>query len=78
MISKFVEIDPRKKLLPTIKKGVKKAENLWIVAGHNLIQWSVGKKKVTKDNGDVVTSDIQSMVQTSDKKNLFVSDSYGY
>jgi hypothetical protein len=65
-------------LLPKKEKGKKKAENLWIGGGEKLMQWSVGKKKVTKDYGDIMTESIHSMVQTSDKKYLFVSDSNGY
>jgi hypothetical protein len=43
-----------------------------------LMQWSISKKKVTKDYGEVMVQFIHSMVQTSDKKYLFVSDSKGY
>jgi WD40 repeat protein len=43
-----------------------------------LKQWSVSQKKVTKDYSDIMAGHINSMVQTSDKKYLFVSDQSGY
>jgi hypothetical protein len=41
------------------------------------MQWSVSQKKVIKDYGCIMAGYIESMVQTSDKKYLFLSDSSG-
>jgi WD40 repeat protein len=57
-------------------KETYKTDNLFI-GGSKLIQWSVSKKKVTKDYGGIVVGCITSMVQTSDKNHLFLSDEYG-
>jgi hypothetical protein len=43
-----------------------------------LLQWSISQQKVTKDYGNIMASGILSMVQTSDKKHLFVSDRQGF
>jgi hypothetical protein len=64
MISKFVEIDPR--------------DNLWICCAGKLLQFSIRKKKVTKNYGHIITGNVKSMVQTSDKKYLFLSGSEGH
>jgi hypothetical protein len=42
------------------------------------MQWSVSQEKVTKDYGNIMTGVILSMVQTSDKKYLFLSDNKGW
>jgi hypothetical protein len=51
---------------------------LFIGGKKTLLQWSISQQKVTKDFGNIMTGRIESMVQTSDKKYLFVSDIYGY
>jgi WD40 repeat protein len=53
------------------------ADNLFIGGENKLWQWSVSQKKVTKDYGEIMAGRILSMVQTSDKKYLFVSDPFG-
>ena len=50
------------------------ADNLFFGGHCKLVQWSVSQKKVTKDYGDVMVGYILSMVRTSDKKHVFVSD----
>jgi hypothetical protein len=42
------------------------------------MQWSVSQQKVTKEYRGIMADNIHSMVQTSDKKYLFVSDNYGF
>jgi hypothetical protein len=73
MTSKFIEIGPGQNLPPTIKE----ADNLFIGGKKLLIQWSVSKKKVTKDYGDIIAGCIRSAVQTSYRKYLFFSDDVG-
>jgi hypothetical protein len=41
------------------------------------MHWSVRQKKVTKDYGNIMGGQILSMVYTSDKNHLFLSDYYG-
>jgi hypothetical protein len=41
------------------------------------MQWSVSQGEVTKDYGLIMAGNIYSMVQTSEKKYLFVSDDEG-
>ena len=53
------------------------ADNLFIGGRGKLLQWSVSQKKVTKDYGGIMAGNIFSMVQTSDKKYLFLSDEKG-
>jgi WD40 repeat protein len=53
------------------------ADNLFIGGENKLWQWSVSQKKVTKDYGEIMAGRILSMVQTSNKKYLFVSDPFG-
>jgi hypothetical protein len=53
-------------------------QNLFIGGYKNLKQWSVSQGEVTKDYGQIMAGDIPPMVQTSDKKYLFVSDISGY
>jgi hypothetical protein len=69
-------------LLETLEKWLKSnypmGESLYIGGQKKLIQWSVSQKKVTKGHGDIMAGYILSMVQTSDKKYLFLSDSEGY
>jgi WD40 repeat protein len=54
------------------------ADSLFLGGQRGLKQWTVSQKKVTKDYGDIMAGVIYSMVQTSDKKYLFVSDYEGY
>jgi hypothetical protein len=54
------------------------ADSLFVGGQRKLKQWSVRQKKVTKDYGDIMAARIFSMVKTSDKKYLFVSDDKGY
>ena len=77
MDSKFVEIYPGKNLLPTAKKA-DKADNFFIGGNKKLLQWSISLQKMTKDYGNIMAGIIFSMVQTSDKKYLFLSDGVGY
>jgi hypothetical protein len=51
---------------------------LFIVGETKLWQWSVGQKKVHKEYGDIMTGNIFSIVQTSDRNYLFVSDYEGH
>jgi hypothetical protein len=53
------------------------ADNLFIGGVGKLMQWSVSRKKVTKDYGFIMAGDIASMVQTREKKYLFFSDASG-
>jgi WD40 repeat protein len=76
MNPKIIEISPGQNLLPTIKEA-DSADHLFIAASGTLLQWSVTQKKVTKDYGNITVGYINSMVQTSDKKYLFVPDSIG-
>ena len=76
MASKFVETGPGQNLLPTIK-GADQADNLFIGGEETLMLWSVSQGEVTKDYGDIMTGDIESIVQTSDKKYLVLSDDEG-
>ncbi len=64
-------------------KAAYKADNFFIGCGtvpaqNNLLQWSVSQGKVVQDCYDITAGHIKSMVQTSDKIYLFLSDSYGY
>ena len=52
------------------------ADNFFIGGYKTLMLWSVSRGEVTKDYGDIMAGDIWSMVQTSDKKYLFLSDQY--
>jgi hypothetical protein len=76
MDSKIVEIGPGQNLLPTIKEADQ--ANSLFVGGHcKLIQWSVSRGEVIKDYCDIMANYIWSMVQTSSKNYLFVSDVSG-
>ncbi len=66
-----------KNLLPTIKEP-DQADNLWIGGEGQLRQWSVSQEEVTKEYDDIMPGYILSMVQTSDKNYLFVSDQDGH
>jgi WD40 repeat protein len=77
MTSEFVETGPGQNLPPTITEA-DLADNLFIGGWRTLMQWSVSQGKVTKDYCVIMTGDIRSMVQTSDKKYLFVSDYDGF
>jgi WD40 repeat protein len=63
MACKIIEIGP--------------GQNLFIGGNKKLMQWSVSQGEVTKDYGRIIAGDIESMVQTSDNKYLFVSDTKG-
>jgi hypothetical protein len=76
MTFKFIEIFPGQNLLPTIKEA-DHADNLFISGERKLMQWSVSQKKVTKDYGDIMAGIIRSMVLTSRKNYLFLSDYRG-
>jgi hypothetical protein len=76
MNSKIVETGPGQNLLPAIKEA-DQADHLFIAAD-KLLQWSVSQKKVTNDYGDIMAGDIMSMVQTSDKKYLFLWNAKGF
>ena len=76
MASKFVETSPGQNLLPSIKEG-DQADNLFIAGYKTFMLWSVSQGEVTKDYGDIMTGYIWSMVQTSDKKYLVLSDDQG-
>jgi hypothetical protein len=54
------------------------ADSLFVGGDRKLMQWSVRQKKVIKDYGDIMADHIYSMVKTSGKKYLFVSDYEGY
>jgi hypothetical protein len=75
MTSKFVQTGPGQNFLPTIKEA-HQADKLFI-GGDKLLQWSLSHKKLTKDYGRIMAGTIISMVQTSDKKYLFLSDGEG-
>ena len=65
---------------PNLEKMIKKADledNLFIGGYRKLVQWSISQKKIIKDDGSNMAGDICSMVQTSDKKYLFLSDVKG-
>ena len=68
-------------LLGTLKKWLESnfsmGESLLIGGYQKLMQWSVSKKKVTKDYGDIMSDYIRTMVQTSDKNYLLLSDDKG-
>jgi WD40 repeat protein len=63
-------------LLPTIIEA-DYADNLFIGGHKNFMQWSVSQGKVTNDYGEIMAGNIYSMVKTSDKKYLFLSDAVG-
>ena len=77
MTSEFIEIGQGQNLLPTIEEA-DQADNFFIGGCKTLMLWSVSRGEVTKDYGDIMAGDIWSMVQTSDKKYLFLSDNEGY
>ncbi len=54
------------------------ADSLLFGGQRKLMQKSVRLKKATKDYGDIMPGEIYSMVKTSGKKYLFVSDNEGY
>jgi hypothetical protein len=64
---------PRRNL-ENAKEQVDLADNLFVGGHKKLLQWSIGQEKAVKDYGDLMNGDICSMVKTSDKKYLFVSD----
>jgi WD40 repeat protein len=76
MTSEIIEIFPGQNLPQTITQA-DYADNFFIGTRGKLMQWSVSQRKVTKDHGDIMTDHITGMVQTSDKKYLFLSDDEG-
>jgi hypothetical protein len=42
------------------------------------MQWSVSRGEVIKEYRDIIAASIWSMVQTSDKNQLFLSDDDGF
>jgi hypothetical protein len=69
-------VGPRRNLEEMIEEA-ELADRLFIGCGRELKEWSVSQKKVTKVYGDIMVGWINSMVKTSDKKYLFVSDYSG-
>jgi hypothetical protein len=68
--------DPDHNLDEMIKKA--DLEDILFIGGYRkLVQWSIRQKKVVKDHGSHMAGYILSMVQTSDKKYLFLSDVSG-
>ncbi len=53
------------------------ADSLFVGGERKLMQLSVRQMKVIKDYGNIMTGYIYSMVKSSDKKYLFISDSQG-
>jgi hypothetical protein len=92
MTPKFIEIGSGKNLPPKIFEIVEvqkdnfmlkteepeSADSLLVCGERKLMQYSVRQKKVIKNYGVIMASWIYSMVKTSDKKYLFVSDHRGY
>jgi hypothetical protein len=74
---KFSIIGRGQNLVPTTKEA-DQADYLFIGGKKIFIQWSVSQKKVIRDYGRIMESYIYSMVQTSDKKYLFLSDIGGF
>jgi hypothetical protein len=52
-------------------------DDFFINGREKLIYWSVSQEKVTKTYSKIMTSEIHSMVQTSGKNYLFLSDCSG-
>ena len=67
---------PRRNLEEMVEEA-DQADNLFIGGEKTLMLWSVSQGEVTKDYGDIMTGSIWSMVQTSDKKYLVLSDDQG-
>jgi WD40 repeat protein len=76
MTSEIVEIGQSQNLLPNIKQA-DSADILFIGGKHKLMQWSVSQGQATKEYADIMAGDIYSIVQTSDKKYVFLSDDQG-
>jgi hypothetical protein len=76
MNHKFGKIGSGENLQPTIKEA-DQDDSLFIGGYGKLVQWSVSQEIVTKDYGEIMPGMIHSMVQTSGKNYLFVSDSSG-
>jgi WD40 repeat protein len=71
MSNRFSKIGPDQNLLPVIQE-TNSADNLLYGSEGELIQWSVSQKKVNQGYADFMDHTIESMVQTSDKKHLFL------
>jgi hypothetical protein len=77
------DADAPLQIKPTLEQGDsvqpqnQASDNLFIGDGGKLMQYSVCRGEVTKDYGKIIETFIWSMVQTSDKKYLFVSGSRG-
>ena len=54
-----------------------KADKLSIGGSGKYVQWSISQNKVTIVYGHIMAGNICSMVQTSDKNYLFLSDNSG-
>jgi WD40 repeat protein len=54
------------------------ADSFFIGSVGKFMLWSVSQEKVNKDYGHIITDDIYSMVLTSDKNYLFVSNLSGF
>jgi hypothetical protein len=61
-----------------MKEEADLADILFIGGYQQLMQWSISQGEVTKDYSDIMVGDIWSMVLTSDKNYLFLSDRPGY
>ena len=59
-------------------KQVPGSDSQFVGGEARLLQWSIRHGRVVKDYGHIMKSDIQSMVTTSDKKWLFISDYFGH
>lgn len=64
--------------LEEIMDGADLADNLFIGGEGKIIVWSVSKKVILKEYTDTLAGNVDSMVLTSDKKYLFVSDDDGW
>jgi WD40 repeat protein len=60
-----------------MKEQADLADSLFVGGYRKLMQWSVSNEEVVKDYGVIMDGYIESMVKTSDKKYLFVSDNDG-
>ena len=53
-------------------------DNFFISGEGKFIQWSVPEGKATKDYSGIMVSGIHSMLQTSDKEYVYLSDDKGF
>jgi WD40 repeat protein len=73
--------DSHIELLVTLEEWLKinypVGESLFIGGDKKLMQWSISQKTPIKEYGDMMAGNIMSMVQTSAKNYLFLSDDEG-